>query len=442
MKNLLVSSGDIDIFSTPKEYKEQLLLLIASARQRIYISALYLQDDDAGREVLHALYQAKAKTPELDIKVFVDFHRGQRGLIGEKGSLGNRALYLALAEQYPQKIAIYGIAVKPKELFGVLHLKGMVFDNVLFYTGASINDIYMQQGTRYRLDRYYLINCTSLASSFCQFLSNTFVKSKLAPLLNEPNLPNKAQQRRNIIALKSLLKKSVYQVELADHNKQSGVVINPISIMPLIGYGRRKNQLNKVIRQTIKNTEQKLLILTPYFNLPPVLARDVIKALKRGVKITIVVGDKTANDFYIADEDEFSAIGIVPYVYEMLLKRFVKRYQHFIDNGLLNMHLWQHENNSFHLKGLISDDRYHLLTGSNLNPRAWSLDLENGLLLDDPSKGLMAKVSAELINIMEYAKPINHYNEIESISDYPEKPQKLLKKIRLTQMDRILKRFL
>ena len=105
MKNIVVSSGDIEVFSTPKQYQQQLLSLIASARQRIYISALYLQDDDAGREVLHALYQAKAKTSDLDIKIFVDYHRGQRGLIGEKGSLGNRALYLALAEQYEQKIA-------------------------------------------------------------------------------------------------------------------------------------------------------------------------------------------------------------------------------------------------------------------------------------------------------------------------------------------------
>ena len=442
MKNFLVSSGDIDIFSTPKDYKAQLLLLIASARQRIFISALYLQDDDAGKEVLHALYQAKAITPELDINIFVDYHRGQRGLIGEKDSLGNRALYLALAEQYPQQIKIYGIAVKTKELFGVLHLKGMVFDDVLFYTGASINDIYMQQGDRYRLDRYYRINSAPLASSFCQFLTDTFVKSNLAPLLNEPNLPNQAQQRRNIISLKSLLKKSSYQVEFVDNNKESGVVTNPISILPLVGYGRRKNKLNTVIRQTIKNTEQKLLILTPYFNLPPVLARDVIKALKRGVHITIIVGDKTANDFYIGDESEFTAIGIVPYVYEMLLKRFVKRYQHFIDKGLLNINVWKNEKNSFHLKGVISDERYHLLTGSNLNPRAWSLDLENGLLLDDPSKGLMSKVSDELIHIMEYAKPVTHYSEIESVSDYPNKPQKLLKKIRLTQIDRILKRFL
>jgi len=442
MKNIIVSSDDIEIFSTPKQYQQQLLSLIAGAHQRIYISALYIQDDDAGREVLHALYQAKDKTPELDIAIFVDYHRGQRGLIGEKGSLGNRALYLALAVQYQQKIAIYGVAVKPKELFGVLHLKGMVFDNVLFYTGASINDIYMQKGDRYRLDRYYQINCTLLANSFCHYLTNIFVKSNLAPLLNELTLPNQAQQRRNIIALKSLLKKSAYQIEYNDNNKESGAVTTPISILPLIGYGRRRNKLNKVIRQIVKNTKQKLLILTPYFNLPPVLARDVVNALKRGVKITIIVGDKTANDFYISDENEFAAIGIVPYVYEVLLKRFVKRYQHFIDNGTLTIEIWQNEKNSFHLKGIISDERYHLLTGSNLNPRAWSLDLENGLLLNDPSKGLMPKVSAELASIMEYTTPVNHYSEIEGVSDYPDKPRRLLKKIRLTQIDRVLKRFL
>ena len=60
-------------------------------------------------------------------------------------------------------------------------------------------------------------------------------------------MPNQAQQRRNIIELKSLLKKSAYQVEYSDKAKESGVVTNPISIMPLVGYGRRKNELNKVI---------------------------------------------------------------------------------------------------------------------------------------------------------------------------------------------------
>jgi len=442
MKNLVISNADIEIFSAPKQYKQQLLSLIANARRRIYITALYLQDDEAGREILHALYKAKEITPELDVNIFVDFHRGQRGLIGEKESLGNRALYLALAQQYSQKISIYGIGVKRKELFGVLHLKGMVFDDDLFYTGASINNIYMQQGSRYRLDRYYQICSSSLTNSFCQYLSRTFINSNLAPLLNELKLPSPVHQKRNIIALKSLLKKSTYPMHSVNNDKKSSVITNPISITPLIGYGRRKNNLNKIIRKTIKNTEQKLLIFTPYFNLPPVLAKDVVNALKRGVNITLVVGDKTANDFYIADEAAFSTIGIVPYIYEMLLKRFVKRYQNFIDKGLLNIHLWQHEDNSFHLKGIISDERYHLLTGSNLNPRAWALDLENGLLLDDPSQGLMAKVAPELISIMEYTKKVNHFSELDAVSDYPIKPRKLLNKIRFAQIDRILKRFL
>ena len=106
MQNIIVDGGDIEFLTTPKEYKQQLLLLIEGARQRIFITALYLQDDDAGREILHALYQAKANFPELEINIFVDFNRGQRGLIGEKASLGNRALYLQLAQDYTQTLNI------------------------------------------------------------------------------------------------------------------------------------------------------------------------------------------------------------------------------------------------------------------------------------------------------------------------------------------------
>ncbi|MGL1959050.1 MAG: CDP-diacylglycerol--serine O-phosphatidyltransferase [Colwellia sp.] len=442
MKNIVVSGNDIEVFSSPKQYKQQLLLLIANARQRIYITALYLQDDDAGREILHALYQAKGNYPELEIKIFVDYHRGQRGLIGEKESLGNRALYLELAEQYQQHIEIYGVAVKRKELFGVLHLKGMVFDEQVFYTGGSINDIYLQQSTRYRLDRYCLINSAELAACFCGYLNEIFVDSTLAPLLNQPKLPTQVQQKRNIIALKSRLKKSAYQSALPLSARKSSIINDPVTITPLIGYGRRGNKLNKVIRQIVQNSQHSLLIFTPYFNLPPVLARDVIKALKRGVKITMVVGDKTANDFYVADEKDFSTICIVPYVYEMLLQRFMKRYQHFMDENLLDIRLWKDGDNSFHLKGLVADNRYHLLTGSNLNPRAWSLDLENGILLDDVSNCLMAKVEPELASVLQNTTKVNNYKEIETIKDYPEKPKKLLKKIQLTQIDRVLKRFL
>jgi len=442
VQEIIVDGGDVEFFTTPKEYKQQLLSLIEGARRRIFITALYLQDDEAGREILHALYQAKANFPTLEINIFVDFNRGQRGLIGEKASLGNRALYLKLAQDYPQTINIYGVAVKRKEVFGVLHLKGMVFDDKLFYTGASINDIYLHQGNKYRLDRYCTIESATLSDSFCHYLTGTFIDSGLAPLLNQETVPDALEQKKILAALKLRLKKSSYQVEQKQNTVQSKLVSDKALITPLVGFGRRKNKLNQATRHLVQNAKNDIVLFTPYFNLPHPLARDVIKALKRGVKITIVVGDKTANDFFIHNPEDFSTIGAIPYLYEMLLKRFVKRYQNFIDQGLLNIHLWKDNSNSFHLKGLRVDERYHLITGSNLNPRAWALDLENGLLVDDVSKQFLQKTDDELLGILVNTTKVTHFSDIESVNNYPEKPQKLLKKIRVAQIDRVLKRFL
>ena len=193
-----IAATDIDIANTAADFKQMLLAEIAQAKSRVYISALYVQDDTAGREVLDALYQAKAKTPTLDICLFVDFHRAQRGLIGQKEHGGNRELYLALEQQQTESINIYGVPVKRKELLGVLHLKGMVIDDVLLYTGASINDIYLQQAGRYRLDRYYRLHSKALADNFCEYLQRCFIDSALAPLLNRGVLPDAKVVKRNI----------------------------------------------------------------------------------------------------------------------------------------------------------------------------------------------------------------------------------------------------
>jgi len=439
MKKALLAKNDIQIFHCAKSYQQQLITLIESAKVRIFITALYLQDDEAGREILTALYKAKQKTPTLDINIFVDAHRAQRGLIGEAEQLGNRALYLKLEQEHQANIKIYGVAAKKKELFGVLHLKGMVFDDNLLYSGASINNVYLHQYDNYRLDRYYLLNSAILADSFCQYLHYAFVDSGLTYLLNTPVLPSPAKQKKQTQQLKSLLKKTNYRLPRIAM-KQSGDDV--LFAEPLIGCGRRGNQLNAKIRQLVKHSSQELIIFTPYFNLPKVLMRDVVRALKRGVKITIIVGDKKANDFFIEDEAKFSTIGIIPYVYEMLLYRFVKRWQKFIDNDLLTIKLWQHQSNSFHLKGIIADWRYHLLTGSNLNPRAWSLDLENGLLLDDAQGLLKQDVEQELTHILTHTTEIKNVRQLESVNDYPDKPKRLLKRIRMTQIDRLLKRFL
>ncbi|SPY96712.1 phosphatidylserine synthase [Proteus mirabilis] len=56
----------------------------------------------------------------------------------------------------------------------------------------------------------------------------------------------------------------------------------------------------------------------------------------------------------------------------------------FIDNDQLTVRLWKDGDNTYHLKGMWVDDEWQLITGNNLNPRAWGLDLENAILIHDP----------------------------------------------------------
>ena len=102
----------IEVLPDPAAFRQALLQLIAQATRRIVIVTLYLQDDEGGREVLEALYAARARQPALEISVFVDWHRAQRGLIGKQKSAGNAGMYRQYAERLGPGVAIYGVPVR------------------------------------------------------------------------------------------------------------------------------------------------------------------------------------------------------------------------------------------------------------------------------------------------------------------------------------------
>ncbi|MBJ6941942.1 CDP-diacylglycerol--serine O-phosphatidyltransferase, partial [Vibrio cholerae] len=83
----------------------------------------------------------------------------------------------------------------------------------------------------------------------------------------------------------------------------------------------------------------------------------------------------------------------------------------------LSVHLCKHENNSFHLIGIWVDKRYMLLTGNNLNPRAWFLDLENGLLLQDDYANLTHKFEDKVARVLEHTQLICTYKRMEKVED-------------------------
>ena len=427
---------DLETLLDAGSFRERLHQEISKAKARIYLVALYLQDDDGGRGILTALYEAKQANPELDIKVLVDWHRAQRGLIGADKSDGNAALYREFSEKYQHQIDILGVPVRNREVFGVLHLKGFVVDDKIIYSGASLNDVYLAQHQRYRYDRYHVIHNSQLADSMANFIVDTLVNSDAVNCLSQANRPETRNLKGAIKELRHQLQKASYQFE------PEQISDTEVGLTPLVGLGKRKNKLNQHICTLIASAQQELTICTPYFNFPRSVSREVKRALRRGVKVTIVVGDKTANDFYIPPSEPFKTIAGLPYLYEVNLRNFAKQNESAIARRQLALHLWKHNDNSFHLKGIWVDRSYMLITGNNLNPRAWKLDLENAILVHDKQQLLAEQKQGELDRILEHTQLVGSYKFIDKIDAYPAPVRKLIKRIRRVKADHILNQIL
>ena len=433
---IAVPAEDITTLESPVAYRETLLALVAGARRRILVATLYLQDDDAGRELLAALYAAKKAQPQLEIAVFVDWHRAQRGLIGKTRSAGNAGMYKEMARRLGPGVEIYGVPIQRREFMGVMHLKGFIVDDAVLYSGASLNDVYLQRHGRYRLDRYHLIVNRPLADCLANLLTGVVRGDPAVHSLSTGKTPKTVVLRNAIVRFRRALAKSRYAFS------EAVIVAGEVGITPLLGVGARGNELNAAIVQMIQRAQRRLVLFTPYFNLPGPIRKAVDLQIKAGCEVTIILGDKPANDFYIPPEEPFKTIGALPYLYEANLRRFCKTHQRAISAGLLNVQLWRDEDNTFHLKGLLVDDDYALLTGNNLNPRAWRLDLENGLLLHDPQKLLLAQHQAELDRIMAHTRRLDHHSALDPVASYPLPVQRLMKRLARVRADRLVNQVL
>lgn len=429
------SADAVQTLHRPEEFRRTLVERILQAEQRIYIVSLYLEHDDGGETILSALYQAKRQRPELDIRVLVDWHRAQRGRIGAAAANTNADWYHAMKERSEGiEFPVYGVPVNTREALGVLHLKGFIIDDAVLYSGASLNDVYLQQHEKYRYDRYQLIDNKPLADSMAGYIQRLLAASAIQRL-DMKDRPKTAEIKNAIRRFRQMLRTLNYRLPNLPSNN------NQLAITPLVGLGKQ-SPLNKTIHHLMRCTEQHLVMCTPYFNLPTPLVRNVISLLRNGKKIEIIIGDKTANDFYIPETEPFKIIGALPYLYEINLRRFLSRLQKYIDNGQLVVRLWKDGDNSFHLKGLWVDNKWQLLTGNNLNPRAWRLDLENAILIHDPQKQLLAQRIEELTCIREHTHILSSYQQLESIAQYPVKVRKLIRRVRRVRIDKLISRIL
>ncbi|MOA48064.1 CDP-diacylglycerol--serine O-phosphatidyltransferase [compost metagenome] len=106
------------------------------------------------------------------------------------------------------------------------------------------------------------------------------------------------------------------------------------------------------------------------------------------------------------------------------------------------MRIWNDPGHTFHAKGVWIDQRYSLLTGNNLNPRGFNLDLENGLLIDDPLGQWLAPREAELQGIRQHAPKIGSAAELGVKAGHPKEVRKFLRRLRYSRLEPLIKRVL
>ncbi|KNC10263.1 phosphatidylserine synthase [Klebsiella sp. RIT-PI-d] len=435
LPKLSQSVDDVKFFYSPADFREALLANIASATRRICVIALYLEQDDGGEGILSAVYEAKRLRPALDVRILVDWHRAQRGRIGAAAGNTNADWYCRMAQENPGvDVPVYGVPVNTREALGVLHYKGFIIDDAVIYSGASLNDVYLHQHDKYRYDRYQQIRNPRLADIMFDWVDQNLTRGRGVNRLDSDSRPRSPEIKNDVRLYRHELRDTSYHFEGDADNEQ-------LAVTPLVGLGK-SSLLNKTIFHLMPCTEEKLTICTPYFNLPAVLVRNIIHLLREGKKVEIIVGDKTANDFYIPEDQPFKIIGALPYLYEINLRRFLSRLQYYVNTDQLTVRLWKDEDNTYHLKGMWVDDEWMLLTGNNLNPRAWRLDLENAILIHDPQQKLAAQRDKELDLIRTHTTVVKHYSDLQSIAEYPVKVRKLIRRLRRIRIDRLISRIL
>ena len=437
---LALQAEQVEFIYSPIAFKNEIIQLIRQAKTRIFVTALYWQNDEAGQEILDEIYRAKQDKPELEVKILIDWHRAQRNLLGAEKSATNADWYCEQRQKYQladDPNLFFGVPINTREVFGVLHIKGFVFDDTVLYSGASINNVYLQQNEKYRYDRYQKITHPQLADSMVAFIRDFLLNSDVVLPLDSVNRPKTKEIRQNIRHFRKNL-------ALNGQYKLSSAVDfgNELTVTPLFGLGGAGNVLNCTIEDLFQLVDEKLTICTPYFNFPRTLQQKIRHLLHKGKKIEIIVGDKVANDFYIPPEQPFKMAGALPYLYENNLRRFSKKFQREMEQGQLIIRTWKDGVNTYHLKGVWVDDNYILLTGNNLNPRAWRLDAENGLFIHDPKQQLLPQVIQELAYIRQHTTLLQHYTELEEMAQYPAPVQKLLKKFARIKADKLVKMIL
>lgn len=298
-------------------------------------------------------------------------------------------------------IFVYGVLINIWEVFGVFYFKGFIIDDCVFYSGVSLNDVYLYQYDKYCYDCYQCICNGKMVDIMFDWVDNNLVQGCGVNCFDRLDWLRSLEIKNDICQ---------YCQEFCDCSYYFVGIVGDeeFFVILLVGLGKL-SLLNKIIFYLMFCVEYKLMICIFYFNFFVVLVRNIIQLLCDGKQVEIIVGDKMVNDFYIFEDQLFKIIGVFFYLYEINLWCFFSWLQYYVNIDQLIVCLWKDDDNSYYLKGMWVDDEWMLFIGNNLNLCVWWFDLENVILIYDLKWQLGVMWEKELKFICIYIMVVKYY---------------------------------
>ncbi|MEN2496352.1 MAG: CDP-diacylglycerol--glycerol-3-phosphate 3-phosphatidyltransferase [Marteilia pararefringens] len=316
MENILDTPGfyvepqNVSILTDCLDFKAKIENLAECCRKEVYISSLYIGTDQTTRECLKLI---ACNQSDLNINFLADYSRSLR----EDGHCWK--IMDLFKENSPNKLNFHLFSangsniekfpIKIREIYGVQHMKFLIFDDTIILTGANISKTYLMN----RQDRYYviknspnlkrfLISCYETITKFCyKIVEYEFTFNDKLPCNDNMSL--------FIVILASEINKMIqYYSQNCDltfgqfNEQRHKLESNYAIIFPLIQFGKC-NILNidnfiKHIIKTLPNHQSSILITSAYINFDDNIEKTISRVASKECIFDLVLPNPKTNSFY------------------------------------------------------------------------------------------------------------------------------------------------
>lgn len=424
--------GQIEIIHEPKEFYSLLKDKISTAKNRIFLSSLYIGKTQDG--LVNCIEDALRLNPDLKVHILTDALRGTR----EAPSKSSASLLARLMIKFDSQVDIRmyhtphlnGISklLVPKrfnEGFGLQHMKIYGFDDEVILSGANLSSDYFTN----RQDRYYLFKSDSLANYYFSIqkaieslsyklrYSENKSKFKLewpeSNPLEEPNKDTTKFLKGSTNILRTILSKRFTESSDNSPETNASTFVYPVSqFTPLLksDLSTEKPSILKILCY-LNDPSIRWTFTAGYFNMLPEIKRKLIESVSEG---NVITASPLANGFYKSK----GISGCLPDAYLYLAKLFLKDVKTNGKEGKITLNEWKRGvvnttgGWSYHAKGIWAtapeENRPSItvIGSSNYTRRAYSFDLETNAIVVTRDEGLKAEMDKEVRHLLQHASPL------------------------------------